>query len=371
MTTSNVQANIWLRDETKPNEKRAALSPQDARRLVQAGFKVTVESSETRIFSDEEYVRASCSLVASGSWKKAPYDAFILGLKELTTETTPLTHRHIYFAHAYKQQAGWRELITRFIEGQGLLLDLEYLTDDSGRRVAAFGRWAGFAGAALGIDLWSHRILSPSTPYKSVSAFPNRDLLVSHVANRLIEAMTKSASRPRVQVIGAKGRCGSGALDLLSSIGLSGSDITAWDKDETQTGGPFEEILHHDVLVNCVLVQGMTTPFLAKEMLDQRRTLKVVSDVSCDPHSPYNPLPIYEHTTTFTHPVTRLREEQAAGNPALDLTAIDHLPSLLPRESSEDFSAQLLPHLFTLGEGSNVWERAQEIFFKYVGELRK
>ena len=33
------------------------------------------------------------------------------------------------------------------------------------------------------------------------------------------------------------------------------------------------------------------------------------------------------------------------GAPVLDVMAIDNLPSLLPVEASEDFAAQLLPHL--------------------------
>ena len=46
-------------------------------------------------------------------------------------------------------------------------------------------------------------------------------------------------------------------------------------------------------------------------------------------------------------------------NQILDVTAIDNLPSLLPRESSEDFAAQLLPHLMSLNEiETGVWEKA-------------
>ena len=46
--------------------------------------------------------------------------------------------------------------------------------------------------------------------------------------------------------------------------------------------------------------------------------------------------------------------------PPLDVMAIDNLPSLLPVESSQDFAAQLLPHLATLDTpGSGVWARAR------------
>ena len=49
--------------------------------------------------------------------------------------------------------------------------------------------------------------------------------------------------------------------------------------------------------------------------------------------------------------------------PVLDVTAIDNLPSMMPTESSEDFAAQLLPHLAKLDRmDSGVWAGAQAWF---------
>ena len=50
------------------------------------------------------------------------------------------------FGHAYKGQHSGRALLQRFKAGGGTLYDLEYLVDEDGRRVAAFGYWAGYAG---------------------------------------------------------------------------------------------------------------------------------------------------------------------------------------------------------------------------------
>lgn len=348
---------LILRDETKPNERRAALSPKDARTLVKAGIPVTVESSETRVFADSEYVAAGCSMSAAGSWVNAPKDAFILGLKELPESDTPLKHRHIYFGHAYKNQSGWKQLLGRFVRGGGTLLDLEFLVDDTGRRVAAFGHWAGYAGAAVGADLWAHSILSPGAEYPALSSFSNRGLLLEWLKPRLDQAVAANGGKkPRFIVIGAKGRCGKGAIELLNELDL-GSQISAWDQEETKAGGPFKEILDHDVLVNCVLLQGNIAPFLHRDMLEGTHKLRIISDVSCDPNSPNNPLPVYEKTTTFSKPAISLKKD-------LWLTAIDHLPSLLPRESTEDYSSQLSPHLMALEKGSPVWTRAIEIFQK-------
>lgn len=57
-----------------------------------------------------------------------------------------------------------------------------------GRRVAAFGYHAGFAGAALGIDVWSQQILHPKQKYPSVGFYPAEDKLISHVKDRLKDA---------------------------------------------------------------------------------------------------------------------------------------------------------------------------------------
>jgi len=44
--------------------------------------------------------------------------------------------------------------------------------------------------------------------------------------------------------------------------------------------------------------------------------------------------------------------------------SIDHLPSLLPREASEAFSAALLPSLMQLNDWRNVrvWQQAEKLF---------
>lgn len=61
------------------------------------------------------------------------------------------------------------------------------------------------------------------------------------------------------------------------------------------------------------------------------------------------------------------------GNPSLPLSviSIDHLPSLLPRESSERFSQALLPSLLQLKDRHNarVWKQAEELFKEKVATL--
>ncbi len=358
------KVHLWLRDETKPFERRTALTPTYAGKLIDAGFAVSIERSSVRCFPDEEYSDVGASMETSGAWLSAPRDCIILGIKELPEEETPLIHQHIFFAHAYKGQRGWEKTLNRFKRGGGVLLDLEFLVDDLGRRVAAFGRWAGFSGAAIAVDIWAHQQIHGAAPFLRVKMVNDEAELLDGLRSRLLSAMQRTTHFPRAIVIGSQGRCGSGATDLFRKLQFPASRLSLLDLAETAIGGPFTEILDHDIFVNCVLVQGEMKPFLTREMLRQARKLRVISDVSCDPKSPNNPIPIYDRVTTFSDPVIRLDTANL-----LDLTAIDHLPSLLPCESSQDFGGQILPHLLTLGTGNPVWTRSQQLFKSFETKL--
>jgi len=78
--------------------------------------------------------------------------------------------------------------------------------------------------------------------------------------------------------------------------------------------------------------------------------------------SDFSPIKIYDAATSWDTPVTR-----ACTSPPLDVMAIDNLPSLLPRESSDDFAAQLLPHLKGLDAiDEGVWSRAKTYFDTHI-----
>lgn len=353
------QKHLWLRAETKPQEQRTALTPKGAKTLIEAGFHVSVEQGQQNIFEIERYRDVGCDIVAQGSWRQAPKHAFILGLKELPEANFPLVHKHIYFAHAYKEQAGAAAILSRFKQGGGQLYDLEFLVDDNNRRIAAFGYWAGFAGAALAVWALVNKQLGRQA-LNTISSYSEQSQLIEQVRSLLSQCQQK----PKVMVIGAKGRSGCGALALAKALHL---DTIEWDMAETAKGGPFEEINHADVLVNCVLVNQDLPPFVTKDSLDSvKRQLSVIADVSCDPYGDYNPIRIYNHCTTFSDPTIEI----LSGERSLHLIAIDHLPSLLPKESSEDYGEQLVPHLLTLDDLTRpVWQKALDIFQQKIQHL--
>ncbi|BBC31585.1 Alanine dehydrogenase/PNT, N-terminal domain protein [Streptomyces graminofaciens] len=337
--------HLWLRHETRTTERRTPIVPSDARRLIESGVTLTVEESPQRIFPVEAYEEAGCQVAAAGSWVSAPQDAVIVGLKELPDEPTELTHRHIFFGHAYKGQPGAEALLRRFAAGGGELLDLEYLVDEHGRRLAAFGFWAGYLGAALAV---LHHRGGLRTP------------LVPTTREEMQAELRSGKGELSALVIGALGRSGRGACTALEEAGV---EPTCWDVAETRDLDR-RALLAHELMVNTVLTTSPVPPFLTDKDLDgPDRRLRTLADVTVDVGSPMNVLPIYDTTTDWEHPVRRLREQ-----PPLDLIAIDNLPSLLPREASTDFSAALLPQLEAFGT-DGPWGRCLARFHDANREL--
>jgi len=305
--------HIWVRHEARSTERRCPVTPDSARRLVEAGARVTVEESTQRIFPLDDYVAAGAETAPTGSWVDAPEDAFVLGLKELPEEPARLRHRHIYFGHAFKGQAEAPALLQRFRAGGGTLLALEYLVAGDGRRVAAFGYWAGYLGAALGVLQSRGALPAPLTPTTR-------------------------------EELDASLRAGAGSAPSRALV----------------TGA----LLDHALLVHCVLTTPPSEPFVrGADVPAEGRRLSLLVDVTCDT-SHLTLLPVYQDLTSWEAPVSRLADAEG-GRPPLDVIAIDNLPSLLPLEASRTYAEDLFPTLLTLvteGDVSPVWARARTTF---------
>ena len=347
--------HLWIRAEQRPHEERVGLTPEGVAALIAAGIRVTVEQSHVRAIPIDGYRAAGAEIAAENLWPQAPADAIIFGLKELPEDGTPLGHRHIMFGHAFKGQPAGQVLLKRFKAGGGTLYDLEYLVNEDGRRVAAFGYWAGYAGAAVSLKCWAAQqrggIAGP------VGAYAGKAALLDDLGADLA-----GLGRPRAIVIGALGRVGSGAADLCAAMGVT---VTKWDQAETASGGPFPEVLQHEIFLNCILARPGCPVFVPASAKTDARKLTVIGDIACDPSSDFSPIKVYDRVTEWTAPALRVHDA-----PPLDVTAIDNLPSMLPVESSQDYAAQLLPSLVTLGDlKSGVWGRAEAEFTRHTAGL--
>ena len=144
-----------------------------------------------------------------------------------------------------------------------------------------------------------------------------------------------------------------------------GVAVTKWDMAETASGGPFPEVLQHEIFLNCILARPGCPVFVPETAKQAQRVLTVIGDIACDPTSDFSPIKVYDRATDWDLPALRVWD-----SPPLDVMAIDNLPSLLPVESSEDYAGQLLPSLLTLDHlDAGVWGRAFSEFTRHMATL--
>lgn len=346
-TIPNKNIHIWLRAEIKEHEYRTPLTPSDAKYLINLGFKITVEKSSNRCYTDDTYSAVGCIMVANGSWINAPIDAFVLGIKELGPINI-LHHRHIYFSHCLKRQIGSVDLLTKFVKAGGMIYDIEYITDENDVRLASFGKSAGIAGTLIGIDSWISKhvdktIVSYESPIYNLENF--------------IKKLAKSCEtiNIKIAVIGCNGRVGSGVLYVLDKLGLI---YDKFDKTSTQSNISLE-LLNYDIMINCIVLNKYIEPFITFDVLKLERRLTMCIDISCDYTHPYNPIAVYNQSTSFDKPLLTIKK-----NPDFDIISIDNLPSVIPLDSSIMFSSQLVKLLEQISpeKMSEPWIRSANKF---------
>lgn len=287
---------IFIRAETYPHEFRTPLTPNDVRTLLEEGHSVIVQSSDTRCYTDEEY-KEDGALISYKPWYHQDPNTLIIGLKELDTLDKLHGHTHVYFSHALKGQAGSAEILDAFRKSNSTLYDIENFTRED-QRIISFGYYAGIVGAFLGVKAFGSD-LGPLQP------------------TSLTELAACGPIKAKIGIVGT-GRTSKGVQRVLNSMELPFTVLGRGHIDPTQ----------FDIFFNCIC--------LGPDYTETWNTVSekplLIVDISCDASKSNSPLPPIR--TTWSEPVYR------SGN--LSVIAIDNLPSLIPRESSMDFSSRMV-----------------------------
>ena len=138
----------------KPRRWKSApeLRPKASRNSFKRVSRSLSRNPRSRVFREREYAVAGAKIVPAGSWR--------IGCRQhhnIRTEGPPgrwiRAAAPTHHVRACVQGPAWmpRLSLSDFERGGGSLYDLEYLVDESGRRLAAFGYWAGYAGAAVAL----------------------------------------------------------------------------------------------------------------------------------------------------------------------------------------------------------------------------
>ena len=371
---------IGLIKETKtPVDNRVALSPEQIIQLkeIYPNAEIVVQSSDIRAFSDEEYKNKGIPVVES----VADCDV-LFGIKEAKIDSLLPDKHYFFFGHIAKMQEYNRPLLQTFLKDNITFSDYEYLIDKDGKRLCAFGWWAGVVGLYYTLQGFGLRERTYNLP-KPDLRFTIQDLLKA----------LKSVDLPAVKIlITGNGRVSKGAQFILEKIGADRLTEEQFTTDSSvnklsyfvattdklvkrKDGSPYshEEFKNSpqlyesnflkwakytDIFLSCHFWASDAPVYVTPEILrNQEVPIKVIGDITCDIcGSIMSTIRSSTHAEPFYdfNPYTEQEEKAFSSAKNITVMAVDTCPNALAREASQYFGEMLTEHVFKpLLEGKN------------------
>uniref|UniRef100_A0A1J3EEQ2 Alpha-aminoadipic semialdehyde synthase n=1 Tax=Noccaea caerulescens TaxID=107243 RepID=A0A1J3EEQ2_NOCCA len=154
-------------------ERRTPLTPSHCARLLNGGkdrtgvSRIVVQPSAKRIHHDALYEDVGCEISDDLS-----DCGLILGIKQPELEMILPERAYAFFSHTHKAQKENMPLLDKIMSERVTLCDYELIVGDQGRRLLAFGKYAGRAGLVDLLHGLGQRYLSLgySTPFLSLGS---------------------------------------------------------------------------------------------------------------------------------------------------------------------------------------------------------
>ncbi|MCB0375770.1 MAG: alanine dehydrogenase, partial [Sinomicrobium sp.] len=142
-----------IRERKDPPDQRVPLTPEQCARVQSIpGVEVLVEPSPIRSFTDEEY--ADRGVILQEDLSECDV---LLGVKEVPVSMLKPEKTYFFFSHTIKKQEHNRKLLQAILKNKIRLVDYEVITNAKGKRLIAFGRFAGMVGAHNGVMTYGLR----------------------------------------------------------------------------------------------------------------------------------------------------------------------------------------------------------------------
>ncbi|KAK6131718.1 hypothetical protein DH2020_034515 [Rehmannia glutinosa] len=162
-----------LSESTNKWERRVPLTPAHCARLLHGGSgktgvaRIIVQPSTKRIHHDALYEDVGCEISEDLS-----ECGFILGIKQPQLEMILPDRAYAFFSHTHKAQKENMPLLDKVLAERATLFDYELIAGDHGKRLLAFGKFAGRAGMIDFLCGLGKRFLNLgySTPFLSLGA---------------------------------------------------------------------------------------------------------------------------------------------------------------------------------------------------------
>ena len=374
-----------IREGKIPPDSRVPLSPAQCASLQHEGIDLVVQPAKGRCFPDADYQAAGIRLQEDLSDR-----TLLLGVKEVPIDLLIPHKTYCFFSHTIKEQAYNRALLQAILKHHIHLVDYEVLTDVDGRRLIAFGKFAGMVGAHNALLTYGQRTGQPvlkrmkdhqdyaeAVAYYKQTAFPAVKIVLTgtgRVARGAALVLTDMGFKklPPDEYLTAKASHQAIFTQLECKHYAARIDGSPFDKEDFyQHPDLFKSIFQpyaaaSDIMINGIYWDNKAPAFFTKEEMRQSDfNIEVIADVTCD-IAPVSSIPSTLRPTTIAAPFfgydpTTEAETQPFQEHTIDMMTIDNLPNELPRDASVAFGEQFINRILPefLGQrNTGVIERA-------------
>lgn len=374
-----------IKERKNPPDRRVVFTPEELVRLQSdhPDALVKVESSDIRVFPDEEYSKLGIEVAQDIS----DCEVFF-GVKEIPVDYLIPNKKYFFFSHTIKKQPYNRKLLQAILEKNIELYDHETIVDANNKRLIGFGRYAGIVGAYNGFRAFGIKYELFNLP-KAETLNSKEDLIV-----RLRRQIL-----PNIKIVlTGHGKVGMGAKEILDGMKIKQvsvddflnkvysqpvyTQIDVLDYNKRLDGqvldnkdfyhnpqdytSNFERFTKVADIFMAGHFHGNNAPdILTQDMLKAADCkIKVVADISCDVDGPiactikastiaepfFGYLPSEHKEVPYTHPGSIM------------VMSVDNLPCELPKDASEGFGEMFMKHVipaFFNGDKDGILQRAK------------
>lgn len=358
-----------IKERKNPPDRRVVFSPKKLKEL-QEKFptaKIEVESSDIRVFKDEEYTKENIQVS-----KDMTICDVLLGVKEVPVDALIPNKKYFFFSHTIKKQPYNRKLLKAILDKNIELYDHETITKENGMRLIGFGRYAGIVGAYNGF-----RAIGLTT--KSFQ-LPKAETLDSK--KELIKELQKIKLSNKFKILlTGNGKVAYGAKEMLDAMNIKQVSVDEYlsktfsevvycmidvlDYNKRKDGQIIDNLDFYNhpeayesnfmrfaevtdfFIAGHFFGDGSPYLFTREDAKKQSFKIKYVADISCDIDGPVastiRPSTIAEPIYGY-HP-KKEKEVNYTDKDAIVVMAVDNLPCELPKDASEGFGEMFLENV--------------------------
>lgn len=374
-----------IKERVNPPDQTVVFAPETVANLKQLfmGIDIKVESSDTRAFSDDEYLNNNIEVV-----KDCSDCELFLGINAVPVDYLIPNKSYFFFSNILKNPICNNHLLQALVNGNNTFYDFEELVDIYNQQLVCFDRYKGIVGAYNSIRAFGIKFELFKLP--KAQTLSGKDALISHLKRVVFP--------PLKFVVSGKGKMANGVKEVLDAIkikevsvenylskkysqavytqidvldynkrkdGISNDldDLYISPSESERNFARFANVTDIYIATHSHIVDGSV--ILSREMLQSKDCkIKIVADITCDFNGSIactlraatNAEPFYGYLPTGH------KEVDVFHPAAIVVMAVNNLQNELPKEASRDFgemfSKQVMPAFFN-GDKDGVLERAK------------